>query len=75
MHTNNPGKDAAGGDEGVVGADVASACFNVLWESIGLVYGMYDYYATLGPAGDDNIFQISQYGWKKILEDCACSSV
>lgn len=44
------------------------ACFDVLWENVSLVYGIFDYYATLGSA--DDIFHIQYNGYKSILDDC-----
>jgi len=45
------------------------AVYLVLRDVYPLVIGIYDYYCTLGPAGDDNVFEIAQYGYKKLLED------
>ena len=45
------------------------AVYQVLRDVYPLVIGIYDYYCTLGPAGDDNVVEISQYGYKKLLED------
>ena len=43
-------------------------CFEVLWENVNFIYGMFDYYATLGAS--DDIFHMQLNAYKNILEDC-----
>ena len=66
---NNPTFIAANDRTGADWTDVASACFDVLLESVWFVYGAFDYYATIGIA--DDITHVKKPGYKKFIDECS----